>query len=118
MRGSGGDWANLWPHPYCHWKFVPAEHEIDPTKTKNNPVLSMPCGVPQVELGPSGATGLYEIVGRRAGNVNPIFGIHPPARSFPGPAAHAASPSPEPPSLNASFRSAMALSRPSTASTG
>ena len=32
--GKGGDWENLWLHPYRHWKFVPAEHEIDPTKTK------------------------------------------------------------------------------------
>ena len=32
--GKGGDWANLWLHPYRHWKFVPAEHEIDSTKTK------------------------------------------------------------------------------------
>lgn len=32
--GKGGDWANLWLHPYRHWKFVPAEHEIDATKTK------------------------------------------------------------------------------------
>jgi hypothetical protein len=32
--GKGGDWANLWLHPYRHWKFVPAEHEVDPTKTK------------------------------------------------------------------------------------
>ncbi len=32
--GKGGDWANLWLHPYRHWKFVPAEHEIDPTRTK------------------------------------------------------------------------------------
>jgi hypothetical protein len=32
--GKGGDWANVWLHPYRHWKFVPAEHETDPTKTK------------------------------------------------------------------------------------
>ena len=32
--GKGGDWANLWLHPYRHWKFVPAEHEIDATKRK------------------------------------------------------------------------------------
>jgi hypothetical protein len=32
--GMHGDWANLWMHPYRHWKFVPAEHELDPTKTK------------------------------------------------------------------------------------
>jgi hypothetical protein len=32
--GKGGDWTNLWLHPYRHWKFVPAEHEIDPTRTK------------------------------------------------------------------------------------
>lgn len=32
--GKGGDWANLWLHPYRHWKFVPTEHEIDATKTK------------------------------------------------------------------------------------
>lgn len=32
--GKGGDWANLWRHPYRHWKFVPAEHERDPTRTK------------------------------------------------------------------------------------
>jgi hypothetical protein len=32
--GKGGDWANVWSHPYRHWKFVPAEHEIDATRTK------------------------------------------------------------------------------------
>lgn len=32
--GKGGDWANLWLHPYRHWKFVPTKHETDPTKTK------------------------------------------------------------------------------------
>jgi len=32
--GKGGDWANLWHHPYRHWKFIPAEHEVDSTKTK------------------------------------------------------------------------------------
>lgn len=32
--GKGGDWVNLWRHPYRHWKFVPTEHEIDPTRTK------------------------------------------------------------------------------------
>jgi hypothetical protein len=32
--GKGGDWGNLWLHPYRHWKFIPAEHEIDATKTK------------------------------------------------------------------------------------
>jgi hypothetical protein len=32
--GRGGDWANLWRHPYRHWKFVPAQHKRDPTKTK------------------------------------------------------------------------------------
>jgi hypothetical protein len=36
----------------------------------------MPCGVAQVELGPSGATGFYRIIGRREENVNPIFAIH------------------------------------------
>lgn len=32
--GKGGDWTNLWLYPYRHWKFVPADHVIDPTKTK------------------------------------------------------------------------------------
>jgi hypothetical protein len=32
--GKGGDRSNLWLHPYRHWKFVPTEHRIDPTKTK------------------------------------------------------------------------------------
>jgi hypothetical protein len=32
--GKGGDWANVWLHPYRHWKFVPAEHAKDPTRTK------------------------------------------------------------------------------------
>jgi hypothetical protein len=32
--GKGGDWENLWRHPYRHWKFVPSDHEIDPTRTK------------------------------------------------------------------------------------
>jgi hypothetical protein len=32
--GKGGDWANVWIHPYRHWKFVPTEQGIDPTKTK------------------------------------------------------------------------------------
>jgi hypothetical protein len=32
--GRGDDWANLWLHRYRHWKFVPKEHEVDPTRTK------------------------------------------------------------------------------------
>jgi len=32
--GKQGSWENLWRHPYRHWKFVPSEHRIDPTRTK------------------------------------------------------------------------------------
>lgn len=32
--GKGGEWANLWNHPYRHWKFVPAAHDIDTEKSK------------------------------------------------------------------------------------
>jgi hypothetical protein len=32
-----GDWANLWRDPYRHWKFVPAEHQIDRSRTKARP---------------------------------------------------------------------------------
>ncbi len=32
--GKRGDPANLWCDPYRHWKFVPKNHEIDTTKTK------------------------------------------------------------------------------------
>ncbi len=32
--GKGGNWANLWRHPYRHWKFVPLDHEIDESKSK------------------------------------------------------------------------------------
>lgn len=32
--GKGGDWCNLWRHPYRHWKFVPRDHEIDDSKAK------------------------------------------------------------------------------------
>jgi len=32
--GKGGDWANLWCHPYRHWKFIPKDHRIDASKTK------------------------------------------------------------------------------------
>ena len=32
--GKGGDWTNLWNHPYRHWKFVPTEHDIDEGKSK------------------------------------------------------------------------------------
>ena len=32
--GKGGDWANLWRHPYRHWKFVPTNHDIDEGRSK------------------------------------------------------------------------------------
>jgi len=32
--GTNGDRANRWHHPYRHWLFVPAEKEIDKSKTK------------------------------------------------------------------------------------
>jgi len=37
--GTQGDLSNRWRHPYRHWRFVPSDHEIDPTqgKQKRNP---------------------------------------------------------------------------------
>jgi hypothetical protein len=32
--GKGGEWANLWHHPYRHWKFVPTDHDIDENRSK------------------------------------------------------------------------------------
>ena len=32
--GKSGSLSNLWLHPYRHWKFVPTEHEVDPSRTK------------------------------------------------------------------------------------
>ncbi len=32
--GKQGEWSNLWRHPYRHWKFIPSDHEKDPTRTK------------------------------------------------------------------------------------
>lgn len=32
--GVSGDATNRWRHPYRHWKFVPGQHTIDPTRTK------------------------------------------------------------------------------------
>jgi hypothetical protein len=34
ITGKGGDWTNVWNHPYRHWKFVPREHQIDDTNSK------------------------------------------------------------------------------------
>jgi hypothetical protein len=32
--GKQGDWANLWRHPYRHWKLVPKDHERDWSRAK------------------------------------------------------------------------------------
>jgi hypothetical protein len=32
--GKKGDWANLWRHPFRHWKFVPATFDIDEDRAK------------------------------------------------------------------------------------
>ena len=32
--GKGGDIANLWNHPYRHWKMIPTNHKRDMTKKK------------------------------------------------------------------------------------
>jgi Protein of unknown function (DUF3800) len=32
--GMTGDPANRWHHPYCHWKFIPKDYQVDDTKNK------------------------------------------------------------------------------------
>ena len=32
--GMTGDPANRWHHPYCHWKFIPKDFQVDDTKNK------------------------------------------------------------------------------------
>ena len=32
--GKQGDWANVWKHPYRHWKLIPKNHERDKTRAK------------------------------------------------------------------------------------
>lgn len=32
--GKQNDWANVWKHPYRHWKLIPKDHKRDKTKAK------------------------------------------------------------------------------------